>query len=155
MLTTRYPLATTTGPLSTWRGLEALGNRMSHLFDGSFENGSAANEVYWSPAFEVVENSDEVVMYADLPGMRVEDVDIEIENNVLSVTGERRRAEEADGFRRLMTERAFGRFQRVITLPNTVDAASVTAELDNGVLAVRLPKVPQAKGRKIEVRTGA
>lgn len=138
-----------------WRELGDLTNRVSRAIDEALESTDNGSAMYWSPAFDVVENGDALVLYADLPGMDVEDLDIEVENNVLCVSGERTPPELAEGQRPILAERLFGRFQRNFTLPRTVDPEQITARLDNGSLIIHLPKVPEAKGRKIEVRSEA
>lgn len=154
MLLTRYPDRAAL-PVAPWRALGALSNRMSHLIDEALDGVEEPEGVFWAPAFDIVENSDALILTADLPGMTVDQVDIEFENNVLTVSGNRERPELANGDRRMHSERPWGRFQRTFSLPRTVDPDGITAQFDNGVLTVHLPKVAAAKGRKIEIRSRA
>ena len=108
----------------------------------------------WFPATDVVEAEDAFVLRVDLPGMKQEDVTLEIEDNVLTVSGERKH--EADlsgsGYRRL--ERSFGRFSRAMTLPQGVEVDAVTARFTDGVLEIRVPKPASIMPRRIEITSG-
>ena len=138
-----------------WEPLRELGSlqsEMNRLFNTVFDtpNGNGGLR-RWVPAMDLVETEEEFVLRADLPGMSEEDVKIEIEDTVLSIAGERKTEhEERDqGFYRL--ERAFGTFQRSLTLPKGVNAEAVSASFDRGVLEVRIPKPEQSKPRRIEI----
>jgi HSP20 family protein len=104
----------------------------------------------------VEEAADELLLTAELPGMREEDISLNIENNILTIRGEKRETgEEADAGRKYhVWERKYGSFHRSFTLPRTVEADSIQAEFDAGVLTVRLPKAPEAKSRSIEIAAG-
>jgi HSP20 family protein len=135
-----------------FRELSSLQTEMNRLFNAAFDtpagNGNARR---WTPAMDLVETDDHFVLRADLPGMTESDVNIELEDNVLTVSGERRaeHEEKREGFYRV--ERAFGSFSRALTLPKGIDAESVDAAFDNGVLEVRIPKPEQRKPRKITI----
>ena len=103
---------------------------------------------------DLVETEEHFVLRADLPGLAEEDVNIEVEDRVLTVSGERKseQAESKEGYHRV--ERAFGSFSRSLTLPEGVDADAVTASFDRGVLEVRIPKPEQRKPRKISIGVG-
>ena len=108
----------------------------------------------WIPAMDVVENDDAFVATADLPGLTKEDIQISLDEGVLSVSGERKlehqeKAEDGKGFRRF--ERAYGAFNRSFTLPQGVDQENVSASFDNGVLTLTLPKSEIAKSRTISI----
>jgi HSP20 family protein len=126
---------------------------MNRLFNNLFDTptGAAAATRRWIPAMDLAETKDAFVLRADLPGLRPEDVKIELENRVLSVSGERRaeHASEDAGYRRV--ERSFGAFRRTLTLPAGVDPATITAAFDNGVLTVTVPKPEQAKPHRVEI----
>ena len=105
----------------------------------------------WVPAVDIVEEKDRFVLRADVPGVRAEDIDVSMDNGVLSVSGERHaiaRDEEA-GVQRI--ERATGRFFRRFTLPETADAESITAKCAAGILEVSIPKTPEIQARRITV----
>jgi HSP20 family protein len=100
---------------------------------------------------DIAENDDAIVLRADLPGMSEEDVQIEVEDRVLTISGERRQEdeEESDGYRRV--ERVFGRFSRSLTLPDGVDPDKVQADFKDGVLEVKIPKPEQRKPHRISI----
>lgn len=106
----------------------------------------------WAPVVDIFEKGDDLVICAELPGLERDDVDISIENNTLVLRGERKRKtefEEKDAYR---LERTFGSFTRSFTLPKTVDSERISASYKDGVLELTLPKVAQAKLRKIEIQ---
>src|SRR5262245_56254777 len=106
----------------------------------------------WLPAMDLVETADAFVLTADLPGLAEEDVKIEVENRVLSISGERTSASTADdkaGYRRV--ERAYGSFRRTVTLPEGVDGEAITASFDKGVLEIAIPKPEARKPRTIAI----
>jgi HSP20 family protein len=135
-------------------------NEMNRLFDNLFDqpgqpprdNGVARR---WIPAMDLVETTDHYVLRADLPGLSHEDVDIELEANVLTLSGQRKaEAEEhPQGYYRV--ERAFGSFVRSLTLPEGVDPDAVHANFDRGVLEIRIAKPEQRKPRKVTISAGA
>jgi HSP20 family protein len=103
---------------------------------------------------DLVETKDDFVLRADLPGIGEDDVSIEVENNVLSIAGERKTEHEErhEGYYRI--ERATGSFSRSLSLPEGIDPDSVSATFDNGVLTVRIPKPVQAKPRRVKIGLG-
>jgi HSP20 family protein len=147
-----------------WEPLRELGSlqaEMNRLFNTVFDapangNGNANGGVRrWIPAMDLVETEDHFVLRADLPGMSEEDVKIELEENILTISGERKAEHESrqEGFYRV--ERASGSFARQLTLPKGVDAEAVSASFDRGVLEVRVPKPEQRKPRRISIAVGA
>lgn len=105
----------------------------------------------WVPAVDVVEEKQRFVLRADLPGVAPEDIDVNMENGVLSLSGERSSEEhdEIDGLKRF--ERASGRFFRRFNLPDTADAETISARSANGILEVSIPKQPEIQARRINV----
>ena len=141
-----------------WSDLDQLTNRLTRLFDTDWPAPASAGD--WVPAVNVQEAGEGLLLTADLPGMQQEDIEIELENNILTLRGEKseERTEEAgtgEERRYHLLERRFGSFQRSFTLPRTVDASAITADFENGVLRVTLPKAPEAKGRRIEISQGS
>src|SRR3954469_1003996 len=137
------------------RELSSLQNEMNRLFNTVFDPPVAnGGNRRWVPAMDLVETADDFVLRADLPGMRQEEVKIEVEDTVLTVSGERKAEHEAreEGFYRL--ERAFGAFSRSLTLPKGVNAEAVSASFSNGVLEVHIPKPEPVKPRRIEIAVG-
>lgn len=113
-------------------------------------NRSVRGWTSWSPAADLFETDDEYVLELELPGFSREDIELTLEQGILTVTGERQ-AEEDERRAYRVRERAFGRFTRSFTLPRSVDAEDVDAEFRNGVLRVTMAKTPEAKPRRIEV----
>jgi HSP20 family protein len=105
----------------------------------------------WMPAMDLVESGDHYVLTADLPGLSSDDVNIDVQDRVLTISGERKSKSETtkDGFRRV--ERAYGSFKRSVTLPEGVDAEAVEATFENGVLEVSIPKPAARKPLKIAI----
>jgi HSP20 family protein len=140
------------------RELASLQNEMNRLFGTVFDapatGGNGGTLRRWMPAMDLVETGDHFVLRADLPGLSEEDVNIEVEDNVLTVSGERKAEHETseEGYHRV--ERAFGSFSRSLTLPEGVDAESVAASFDRGVLEITIPKPEQRKPRKISIGVG-
>jgi HSP20 family protein len=106
------------------------------------------------PAVSVSEAKDELLLTAELPGLTEDDITVELENNVLTVSGEKNEVREEDDEERKyhVYERSYGSFSRSFTLPRTVDGQNIVATFDHGILTVKLPKVAEAKGRKIEIQ---
>jgi HSP20 family protein len=128
-------------------------DRMRSVLDQTLggEIASLLNEVRaWAPPVDIEETDDAYVIEADIPGARREDVDIELEGNELSVSGE---IKQREGRFRRRTRRV-GRFELRVVLPDSVDSEGVQADLDNGVLRVRVPKAERAQRRRIEVGQG-
>jgi HSP20 family protein len=138
-----------------FRELRSLQDEMTRLFTGVAPSGYGRDEMMhgaWSPSVDIFEDKDRLILEAELPGMKQEDFDISVENNVLTLHGERKfeKKSEQDNYHRV--ERSYGSFTRSFTLPQTVTAEGATANFENGVLRVELPKREETKARKIEVK---
>jgi len=136
------------------RELSSLQGEMNRLFNSVFDTPPAAGQAgprRWMPAMDLVEADEHFVLRADLPGVSEEDVNIEVEDGTLTVSGERKSEHEInkEGFHRV--ERAFGRFSRSLTLPQGIDPEAVTAEFDKGVLEIRIPKPEERKPRRVSI----
>jgi HSP20 family protein len=125
------------------------GRRMS--LPGTDDNGHSVAD--WVPAVDIVEEKDRFVLRADVPGVKPEDIDVSMENGILSVSGQRHEesTEESEGVRRL--ERISGRFYRRFSLPDTANAEEISATSANGILEVVIPKQPEIKARRIAVKS--
>jgi HSP20 family protein len=140
------------------RELSSLQNEMNRLFNTVFDApatpGNGGTMRRWVPAMDLLETADHFVLRADLPGMTQEDVNIELEDSTLTVSGERKSEHEdkQEGYYRV--ERAFGSFSRSLTLPKGIDADAVTASFENGVLEIRVPKPEERKPRRISIAVG-
>ncbi len=142
------------------RELSSLQSEMNRLFSTVFDdqtsratggNGGQSPLRRWMPAMDLAETEEHFILRADLPGMSEEDVQIELQEGTLLISGERRSESEVqkEGFHRV--ERAFGSFSRALTLPQGIDADAVTAAFDRGVLEVRIPKPEERKPRRITI----
>ena len=150
MAITRYTLRNP--GLSPWRDLEEVSNRLARLFDESALS-TGTNGGTWVPAVNVEESKDELVLSAELPGLTEENVSVEMENNVLTISGEKseERTEGEEDRRYHLWERRYGSFQRSFTLPRTVKGDSIRASFDKGILRIHMPKAAEARTRKIEI----
>ena len=130
---------------------EPFSSEINRLFDTLFEPGNANRAQRWAPAMDLVEADDHFLLKADLPGLGEDDVSIEVQDNVLTLSGERKTEQERKerGFYRL--ERSFGRFSRSLTLPEGIDADGIKASFDKGVLEVSIPKPEERKPRRISI----
>jgi HSP20 family protein len=140
------------------RELNSLQNEMNRLFTTFFDTPTSGNgdgpPQRWIPAMDLVETEEHFVLKADLPGLGEGDVSIEVEDNVLTVSGERKAEHEdkREGYMRV--ERAYGAFRRSLTLPEGIDPEAVTASFDNGVLEIRIPKPEERKPRRVAIHVG-
>jgi len=144
--------------LATWTPVDRLAtlrDEMNRLFDFSWPSRDTGLLSGWSPALDVFEEKDRFSVVCELPGMKKEDIEITVRDNTLTISGERKLEEmerkEGQVFR---SERYFGKFQRSVALPATVDASKVHATYKEGVLQIELPKSEEAKQKHIEVSVG-
>ncbi len=143
--------------LIRWEPVRELGtiqNEMNRLFNTFFDTPAPTSGTTlrrWVPAMDLLETEDDFVLKADLPGLTENDVNIELESNVLTVSGERKveHEERKEGYYRV--ERASGSFSRSLTLPEGVNPEAVKASFDRGVLEIRIPKPEQRKPRKVSI----
>jgi HSP20 family protein len=147
--------------LEPLREMATLQNEMNRLFGTFFDTPAGGGTVpsgtavrRWLPAMDLVETDDHFVLRADLPGLDEDDVRVELEDNVLTVAGERRadHEEKAEGFFRV--ERASGTFSRSLTLPEGIDPEAISATFDKGVLEVRIAKPEERKPRRVAIKVG-
>jgi HSP20 family protein len=131
---------------------EPFSQEVNRLFSTLFDTGEAQQR--WTPAMDLVEAEDHFLLRADLPGLGEDDVNIEIQDNSLVISGERKADHESHERGWYRVERAFGRFSRSLTLPDGIDPEAVDAQFDRGVLTVRIPKPEQRKPRRIEIKAG-
>ena len=140
-----------------YREFNTLQNRLNRLFNSSFNEGrdESLATTSFAPAVDVYEDEHSVTLKIEVPGIDEKDIDVRIENNTLTVHGERNfdKDEKEDNYRRI--ERQYGSFTRTFTLPNTVDTDSVSANYEKGVLKVKLAKKAEAKPKQIKVNVGS
>ena len=145
--------------LSTWPTfgrLSDLRDEIDRLFEAPLSDLGRTASVFggWTPAIDMSEDKDHVVVKAELAGMKKEDIEVTLHEGTLSIAGERkneRKVEEAGLYR---SERFFGRFQRTVTLPAPVAGDKVKAEYKDGILTITLPKTEEAKPKQIDVSVG-
>ena len=136
-----------------WQDMAGMRNRLRQLFEAPFDPDFFPLNVGWNPPVEITETDNEIMLTAELPGMTKDNVEISLEDNVLTLRGEKKEewTEDVKERRLHVFERTYGAFQRSFTLPREVDAEKVWADFTNGVLTLHLPKAERAKGRKIEI----
>ncbi len=136
-----------------FRTLTTLQDEVNRLFDGNLGRTSreASTLSAWAPAVDIVENEKELVLKADLPDLNEKDIDVRIENNMLTFSGERKYEKDVKEDNFLRVERAYGSFSRSFSLPNTVNTEAIKAEYKNGVLTVRVPKREEARPKQVKV----
>src|SRR5262245_21524586 len=145
--------------LTRWepfRELTTIQDRMNRLFRESFAEGREDSLITstFAPAVDVYEDEHNLTLKIEVPGIEEKDIDVRLENNTLTVHGERKieKEEKEENYRRV--ERQYGSFTRTFTLPNTVDAEKISADYDKGVLKVKLAKKAEAKPKQIKVNVG-
>ena len=134
-----------------WNDMLSLREAMSQLMEESVVRPSAARGQGFVPALDVSETEDGYLVEAAVPGLKPEDLEITLENNVLTIKGQTRQANEDKQRNYHRIERRFGSFQRTIGLPSTVKADAIKANLEHGVLKLEIPKAEEIKPRKIAV----
>ena len=138
-----------------FRGVTTLQNRTNRLFNDAFERtGEESNLSAWAPAVDIYETEHELVVKADLPDVDPKDLDIRVENNILTIRGERKFEKEVNEENYLRVERSYGSFARSFTLANTVNPDAIKAEYRNGVLTLTIPKREEARPKQIKVNVG-
>jgi HSP20 family protein len=134
--------------------LNSLQREIDRVFDSFFSSrdtdGSSSSSTVWAPRTDIAEHDDGYALRMDLPGVAKEDVTINYDDGRLTVSGERTNG-ITDGANRVRSERTFGSFYRSFTLPRSVDASSIEATFENGVLNISVPKAETSKPRQIEI----
>jgi len=139
-----------------FRGVTTLQEQINRLFSDAFERtGEQSNLSAWAPAVDIYETEQELVVKADLPDVDPKDLDIRVENNLLTIRGERKFEKKVNEENYLRVERSFGSFARSFTLANTVNPDAIRAEYQNGVLVLAIPKREEAKPKQIKVNVNA
>ena len=138
-----------------FREVVALQNRMNTLFGGLKEGEVPMTTASFVPAVDIYEDAQKVVLKLEVPGIEEKDLDVRVENNTLTVKGERKfeKEEKEENFHRI--ERSYGSFYRAFTLPSTVDTEHVGASYNAGVLKLELKKKPEAQPKQIKINVAA
>ena len=129
-----------------------MSNRLNRTANDPYTQRTEDSFGTWAPPVDIFEKHDHLIIRAEIPGVQKEDVDVRIENGVLTLQGERKQEAEVTEGNAYRMERIYGTFTRTFSLPTTVDAAKVTATYKDGVLEVTIPKVETAKPKKIEIK---
>ncbi len=146
---TQLPMKT--GGPSALQAIGQFQNRLLRMIEEPFALPLFAETIGWAPAVDVAESDGNLVVTAELPGMKKEDVTLELANGVLTLRGEKKEETERKEEEMHVVERSYGSFRRSFTLPCTVDETKAAAEFKDGVLRVTLPKTGEPGGKKIEI----
>ncbi len=135
------------------RGLTTLQDQVNRLFEDNFtrDRSAHADLATWAPPVDIYETENELVLKADLPGLQDKDIDVRVENNMLTIRGERKFEKDVNEDNYLRVERTYGSFTRSFSLPNTVSSESVRAEYRNGVLTLHMAKLEESKPKQIKI----
>ena len=137
-----------------FRNISTLQEQVNRLFENSVQGNRAGDNsalTSWAPAVDIYETENELVLKADLPDLNEKDLDIRVENNMLTVRGERKFEQNVKEDNYLRIERTYGAFSRSFGLPNTVNTEAIKAQYKNGVLTVELPKRAESKPKQVKV----
>ncbi len=136
-----------------FRGVSTLQDQINRLFSETFDRSSEeANLTPWAPAVDIYETEQNLVVKADLPDIKPEELDIRVENNILTIRGERKFEKKVNENNYLRVERSYGSFSRSFSLASTVDTEAIQADYKHGVLTLSIPKREEAKPKQIKVR---
>jgi HSP20 family protein len=142
--------------LTPFRGANTLQDQINRLFSDAFDRTEdESNLTAWAPPVDISESGHELVVKADLPGIDPKELDIRVENNVLTIRGERKFEKKIEQDNYLRVERTYGSFSRSFSLANTVNPEGIKADYQNGVLTLVVPKREEAKPKQIKVNVGA
>ena len=139
------------------RGSAALQNQVIRLFEDNFirDRSGHADLATWAPPVDIYETENELVVKADLPDLQEKDIDVRVENNTLTIRGERKFDNDVSEDNYLRVERAYGSFMRSFSLPNTVSSENIRAEYRNGVLSLHMAKLEESKPKQIKISVSA
>jgi HSP20 family protein len=140
-----------------YRELATLQDRLNRAFGSAFGRSDRDDEVglaSWAPPVDIAEEKDRIVITAELPGFREDQIEIQSENGMLTLRGERKFEKESDARSYHRVERSYGQFVRSFALPNNVDREKIKADFSNGLLRIELPKREDAKPRTIRITAG-
>jgi HSP20 family protein len=138
-----------------FRGVASVQEQINRLFNEAFDRSSdASNLTSWAPAVDIFETEHELVVKADLPDVQPEELDVRVENHILTIRGERKFEKRSNENNYLRVERSFGSFSRSFSLANTVDTEAIKAAYEDGVLTLSIPKREEAKPKQIKVQIG-
>ena len=137
-----------------FRGATTLQEQINRVFGDGGRTGEESNLTPWAPAVDIYETEHELVVKADLPDVNPQDLDIRVENNILTIRGERKFENKVNEENYLRVERSYGSFSRSFQLANSVNSDAINADYQNGVLTLSIPKREEAKPKQIKVNVG-
>ena len=138
-----------------FHGVTSLQEQINRLFNEAFDRSEEGSLTSWAPAVDIFETEHELVVKADLPDVKPEDLGIRVENNILTIRGERKFEKKVSEDKHLRVERSYGSFSRSFSLANTVNTEAIKADYKDGVLTLSIPKREEAKPKQIKVQVGA
>lgn len=144
--------------LNRWepfRGAATLHEHLNRVFNEGVHRGDESNLTTWAPAVDILESEHELMVKADIPDVDPKDLDIRVENNILTIRGERKFEKQVNEKNYLRVERSYGSFARSFSLANTVNSEAIKADYHNGVLTLNIPKREEAKPKQIKVNVGS
>ena len=139
------------------RGLTSLQDQVNRLFEDNFtrDRSGHADLATWAPPVDIYETENELVAKVDLPGLEEKDIDVRVENNMLTIRGERRFDKDVNEDNYLRIERSYGSFMRSFSLPNTVSSENIRAEYRDGILTLHMAKLEESKPKQIKITVSA
>ena len=138
--------------LTPFRGVTTLQDQINRFFNDAFDTSAQeSNLTTWAPAVDIFENEQELIVKADLPEVETKDLDIRVENNILTIRGDRKFEKKQENGDYLRVERAYGSFSRSFALSSTVNTDAIKADYQNGVLTLHVPKREEAKPKQIRI----
>ncbi len=137
---------------SPMRDISAMQDEVNRMFDNFWGEFKGQDGAMLAPAVDVTEKADNFIVSAELPGLTKDDINLTLQNNVLTMSGSKKRETESKSDRYHRLERSFGSFCRTINLPTSVDASKIDADFKNGILTLELPKVEEARPKEIAIQ---
>jgi HSP20 family protein len=137
-----------------FRGANSFQDQIDRLFKEAVDRSEGSSLTPWAPAVDIYETEHELVVKADLPDVKPEELDIRVEENILTIRGERKFEKKVDENNYLRVERSYGSFSRSFSLANTVNTEAIKADYKDGVLTLSIPKREEAKPKQIKVQVG-
>lgn len=134
-----------------WRELRSLHERMDQLLSSTFGRAGDSGRMPWSPPVSVSESNGSIHVTVELPGLEKEDIDLELDENALTVRGEKKAEREEKDEHRYVVERQYGSFTRTIPLPRAIDPDAASARFKNGVLSITMPTKKNGRGRRLDI----
>ena len=134
-----------------FRGLVDIQDEINRLLNSAMSKGTESGDLVWGPSVDISENENEIIVAAEVPGMKKEDISITIQDNVLTLKGEKKRESDVKEENYHRIERTFGIFERSFSLGSAIQTNRVTAKYENGVLTITMPKAEEAKPKQIDI----